>query len=444
MTSWPTLGLSKDKQLGIKWSDYIPHTPTPKQLAFLILPHLEAFYGGAAGPGKTEALLMAALQYVDIPGYSALILMRSYTDLSLPRASMNRAHEWLGGTLAQWNGITKTWTFPSGATLTFGYLEHEKDKYRYKTAEFQFIAFDELTSFTETQFLYLFSRLRKLEGVNIPLRMRAGSNPDGDGYEWVKRRYIEPGHPQRPFLPATLEDNPYINRDEYVKALMNLDPITRERLLRGDWTIKPEGRKFKRHWFKIIENNEIPARLHIVRYWDLASTEPKEGKDPDWTVGAKVGFSQDKIYYILDIQRIRATPLDVEKLIEQTAKIDGQGVQIWMEQEPGSSGVNTIDYYTRHILQGYYFKGLKTTGSKEIRANPLSSQAEAGNIKILSAHWNKELLDEIELFPQGTHDDQVDAVSGAFQILSGVNMEVPQVASRKRRESQDILKGYWS
>lgn len=427
--------------MGIKWSNFIPHDPTPKQLAFLSLPHLEAFYGGAAGPGKTEALLMGALQYVDIPGYAALVLMRSYSDLSLPKASMSRSEEWLGGTQAIWNGIKKTWTFPTGATLTFGYLETEKDKYRYKTAEFQYIAFDELTSFTESQFTYLFSRLRRLEGVDIPLRMRAGSNPDGDGYEWVKRRYIEPGHPNRPFLPATLGDNPHIDQEEYIKSLMNLDPITRERLLRGDWTIKPEGRKFKRHWFQIVDN--VEGRFNTVRYWDLAATEPKENNDPDWTVGGKVGLSRDKIYHVMDIRRMRGTPLEVEKLIQQTAILDGKAVQIWMEQEPGSSGINTIDHYTRNILQGFSFRGLRTTGSKEIRANPVSSQAEAGNVKLLSGHWNKDLLDEIELFPQGSHDDQVDAVSGAFEVLSHSISNEPQMQSSRPRESYDMLRGYW-
>jgi hypothetical protein len=135
---------------------YIPHRPTFKQMAFLILPQIEALYGGQPAGGKSDALLMGALQYADVPGYAALLLRRTYADLSLPGALMDRAHSWLGGTDARWHEQSKTWTFPSGATLNFGYLETENDKYRYRGPEFQFIGFDELTNFTETQYLFLF------------------------------------------------------------------------------------------------------------------------------------------------------------------------------------------------------------------------------------------------------------------------------------------------
>ncbi len=188
---------------------WIPHDPTPKQAEFLLMPDLEVLFGGSAGGGKSEALLMAALQYVDVPGYAAILFRRTYTDLALPGALMDRAHEWLQGTAAKWSEKNKTWTFPSGATLSFGYLENENDKYRYQSAEFQFIGFDELTQFTETQYLYLFSRLRRLEGSKIPLRMRAASNPGGVGHEWVKQRFIVG---DKPFVPASLDDNPYIDR----------------------------------------------------------------------------------------------------------------------------------------------------------------------------------------------------------------------------------------
>ena len=160
---------------------WIPHTPTVRQALFLSLPVTEALYGGAAGGGKSDALLMAALQFVDVPGYAALLLRRSYADLALPGAIMDRSKEWLRGTAARWHEPTKTWTFPSGATLSFGYLEAEQDKYRYQGAEFQFCGFDELTQFSETQYRYLFSRLRKSPGLAVPLRMRAASNPGGQG-----------------------------------------------------------------------------------------------------------------------------------------------------------------------------------------------------------------------------------------------------------------------
>lgn len=396
---------------------WIPHDPTPKQAEFLLLPHREAFYGGAAGGGKSDALLMAALQYVDVPGYAAILFRRTYADLSLPGALMSRSHEWLDGTAARWRDSMKTWIFPSGATLSFGYLETENDKYRYQSAEFQFIGFDELTQFTETQYRYLFSRLRKLKGFDVPLRMRAASNPGGIGHEWVKQRFIIEGEKKgRPFIPARLDDNPYLDREEYIQSLNELDPVTRAQLLKGDWTARQAGNLFRREWFEIVD--DYPADARKVRYWDLASTEPtKPGQDPDWTVGALVA-EKNGIFYIVDIKRTRTTPKGVEALIQQTAELDGRGVDIYMEQEPGSSGVNTIDHYRRQVLKGYSFRGHKTTGSKELRAHPVSSAAEAGNVKLVRGTWINDFLDEAEIFPNGTHDDQIDAVSGAFEMLT--------------------------
>jgi predicted phage terminase large subunit-like protein len=355
---------------------------------------------------------MGALQYVHIPGYAALLLRKSYADLTLPGALMTRAHDWLAGTDARWDDRAKAYRFPEGASVSFGYLERDEDMYRYKGAEFQYIGIDELTQHNERPYRYLFSRLRRLEGSRVPLRMRAASNPGDRGHDWVKARFIDPGDPDRPFIPAKLGDNPSLDREEYERSLMELDPVTREQLLNGDWSARAGGSKFRREWFEVVD--AAPAFERVVRYWDMAASEPKRGADPDYTVGVLLGRTEAGQYYVVDVRRLRAKPLDVERAVAQCAKIDGVATAIRMEQEPGASGVQAIDHYRREVLPAYDFEGVRSTGPKEVRANPLSSQAHAGNVKILRARWNADYLDELEAFPTAAHDDQVDATSGAF------------------------------
>lgn len=395
---------------------YILHKPSSRQEAFLLCSADEAFYGGAAGGGKSDALLMAALQFAEVPGYSAILFRRTYADLALPEALMDRAREWLAPTNARWHDARKCWAFPSGATLTFGYLDTDTDKYRYQSAAFQFCGFDELTQFPESSYRYLFSRLRRLEGSRVPLRMRSGSNPGGIGHDWVNARFVEYPSAERLFVPALLSDNPFLDQREYVQSLNKLDPVTRAQLRDGNWKIKAAGNKFKREWFKIVD--AAPAQARRARFWDLAATEPKKGKDPDWTVGCLVAECEGR-YWIEDVRRLRGTPQTVETAVSQTAYLDSKAVAIGMEQEPGSAGVGMIDHYARRILPGYDFKGIKATGSKEVRANPLSAAAEAGNVMIVKAQWNEAFLSEAEIFPtEGQHDDQIDGASGAHSMVA--------------------------
>lgn len=412
-------GWEKQEKIRLPWTKYIPIVPTAKQLAFVLLNSEEAFYGGAAGGGKSIALIMAALQYVETSGYSAIIFRKKYVDLSLPHALMFVANEWLRPSDARWNDKSRSWVFPAGATLTFGYLDNENDHFDYQSAAFQFIGFDELTQFREADYTYLFSRLRRLETSDIPLRVRAASNPGGYGHDWVKQRFITEGREKgRPFIPAKLEDNPYLDRESYLHSLSNLDPITREQLLNGDWSARKAGSIFKREWFKIIEAR--PAAARWVRFWDLAATEEKKGNDPDWTAGCLMGKTPEGLLIIADMRHIRGSPATVETLIKQTAQLDGAGVPVYIEQEPGASGKNTIAQY-RKVLEGFTVQAVRPLGEKVMRAGPLSSQAEGGNVKLVNGIWIGDFLSEIESFPGGPHDDQVDAASGAYgQLLGGL------------------------
>jgi hypothetical protein len=270
-----------------------------RQRAFLFDQTKEAMFGGAAGGGKSYALLMGALQYVDVPHYAALILRRTYKELSMEGALMDVAHAWLDDTDAHWNGIDAKWVFPSGASLTFGYIANDNDRFRYQGAAFQYVAFDELTQWpTDVGYRYLFSRSRRpavpcmecLTPLNrvaglwrhaqatpcdhpqpdpvslaafppapdgttlftVPLRMRAASNPGGLGHDWVKARFIKPRPPLtvRRFYPSKLGDNPYLDQATYRRdQLGQLPLLTRLQLEHGDWETREAGRLFDRRWF---------------------------------------------------------------------------------------------------------------------------------------------------------------------------------------------------
>jgi len=384
----------------------------------------EVMFGGAGGPGKSSALLMAALQYVDVPGYAAILMRRSYQALMKPGALISRSFQWLKNTPASWDGANKMWRFPSGAILDFGYLDSEIDKYNYDSAEYQFIGIDELTQWPEDHYTFMFQRKRRLTGSETPVRVMSATNPGREGHLWVKDRFISNPTYEDPidgttktrlFIPAKLDDNPHIDRDEYIRSLMQLDPISREQILNGDWTIRRGGMKFKREWFPLVADYPRDARL--VRYWDLAATAPKKAnRDPDWTVGLLMAEKKGQ-YWIVDVRRRRDNPAAIDNLIQTTATEDGKQVVIGMEQEPGASGVKVVDDFARRILRGFAFVPVKSTGSKEVRATPLATAAGLGNVFVVEAEWNADYLDELELFPHG-HDDQVDASSGAHELLT--------------------------
>src|ERR1700730_13662239 len=382
-----------DAQLTLPPKRYCPHVPTAKQLAFLLCPRTEAFFGGAAGPGKTDGLLMAALQLVERPRYSALLLRRTFRQLNQSNSIRNGARQWLANTDAVWKDADKRFSFPAGATVTFGNLDSEDDVYQYDSSEFQYIGFDELTRFSERQYTYLFSRLRTTWDNPLPLRMRAASNPGNRGHDWVKARFmigqppqaLQRDFPTRFFLPARIADNPHIRSEEYLASLANLDGVRRRQLLEGDWEVTPSGNLFRRDWFEIVDDwpREVSG---IVRAWDDAAT--RDGGD--WTVGVLMARTRTGIFYVIDVVRIQGSPLDVERLKGQTARTDAEltasRAAILLQQEPGAAGKSFIDAQVRGPLCGFYVQVENPTGDKYTRALPMSSAAQAGNIKLVACN----------------------------------------------------------
>jgi hypothetical protein len=255
------------------WS---PHSPTPKQAEFLGLESKEGLYGGAAGGGKSDCLLMGALQHVHIPGYSALLLRRTFPQLKQDGGLIQRSHEWLSGSAAKWSAQDNRWHFPSGATLTFGSLQYERDKFNYQGGAWQFIGFDELTQFTESQYRYLLSRSRRDTGFPVKPIVRASSNPGGVGHDWVKERFVDASPSKKPFVPSRLEDNPHLDQDDYREGLAQLSDVERKQLEQGIWIQDSFG------------------LIYPIRDGNLVQMRPDSGSGWHYVLGVDLGASEIK------------------------------------------------------------------------------------------------------------------------------------------------------
>lgn len=418
-----------------------------------------AIFGGAAGGGKSYALLLEPLRHFHNAKFGAVIFRRNSTQVR------NQGGLWdeSMALYSLFNGTPRQafleWNFPSGMSVKFAHLENETTVYDWQGAQVPLIGFDEITHFSEKQFFYMISRNRSTSGVAG--YVRATCNPDVDS--WV-RTFIdwwidEEGYPIKErsgilrwfirendsivwgdsreelitrcgpeslpksltFIPSLLQDNVILMEKDpnYLANLRALSRVDRLRLEKGNWNVRATaGNVFQRQWFPVVD--AIPAGwISAIRFWDRAGTKPNEvNKDPDWTRGLKLLRYPNNTFLIADLKSIRDTPGQVEGLIRNVASHDSVNVRIVSQQDPGSAGVSEAMHFTR-MLSGYDVRTVVISKDKLTRAKPVSAQCEAGNISVIRAPWNEEFFQELENFPDGRHDDIVDVLSGAFNELSG-------------------------
>ena len=281
-------------------------TPQRRQADFLARFEDEALYGGAAGGGKSEALVAEALRQAHIPHYRALILRKTYPELS---ELIDKSQRYYRGAFpgAQWSEARHMWRFPSGAKIYFGAMQHTNDRFKYQGRAYDYIAFDELTHFTQDEYLYLLSRNRA-SGPGTRVYLRASANPGGIGHGWVKARFLTPAPPMqtiwedvqvrtpdgnvrtarrsRIFVPSTVFDNQILlqNDPAYAARLAALPDADRRALLYGDWDafagqVFSEWRADPAHYADrrythVIDPFPIPRGWRVVRGFDFGYSRP--------------------------------------------------------------------------------------------------------------------------------------------------------------------------
>jgi predicted phage terminase large subunit-like protein len=418
-------------------------------------------YGGSAGSGKSYGLMLEAMRYPSTkPGFDSVVFRRSTVDIRRPGglwAESMKLYPQAGGVPT---AHTLAWRWPGLGSVKLAHLEYETTVLEWHGSQIGCLCWDELTTFTKHQFFYLLSRNRGMTGVRpyvrascnadagswvaeliqwwwdpatgYPIPERSGkvryfARAGDDSLAWYASKAAAmraTGLPREAiksltFIGAKLADNPALMRSDpaYLGNLMALPAVERERLLNGNWRIRPAaGLYFNRAWVRTVDI--APKLTQTARGWDLAATPATADNDPDWTTSTKVGRLLDGSYIVLDHTWLRGTPAEVERQLLNLASQDGYACTVAIPQDPGQAGKAQVAAMVR-MLAGHKVDFSPETGDKVTRFAPFSAQAEAGNVLVLRGPWNERFFSMLEGVPDLPHsDDHSDATARAFSIVA--------------------------
>lgn len=444
--------------------------PQKKQEQLLSNPADIAIGGGSAGGGKTWSLLLEPLRHRNVKGFNAIIFRRTYKQVTMPGGMWDESLNLYPHAGGKPNKNSMEWTYPSGAKVAFSYMDSEADKLVYQGAQIALIEYDQVEESSESQFFFMLSRNRSMCGVAPYVRATVNPDPDswlakflswwidqdtgyaieersgvlrwmvraGDELDWADSRealVTKHGPDSMPksvsFVPSTVYDNPALLKanPQYLANLKALPFVEMERLLKGNWKVRPSaGKVFNRDNFRIVDWDDVPEGGIECRFWDFAATEKKSaGHNPSFTAGTKMLFGADGYVYILHCVAKQLNPPDVDELFYSTTRQDreealaaGSRFMVRWEEEGGSAG-KIGSWRMSEKLMGYDFGGIPPRGGDKLQrwmACGFVAACQAGRVRLVRGDWNEGFLNNLHNQMEAVFHDIPDSTAGAFLCLS--------------------------